>query len=161
MRELARSFRSRRRPNCAKHNRVPVPIPTHPWVTPKGGHLFVQRYPDGFSDEELANFLDHFHALVPLLPAPYAWVIDLNGLFRASMRQKTAAQARQDENVDVARRNNAGTAIVADNAIKRGLVRATYLMKPRDFPVQVVSSVDEGIVWARTQLAARGVIDDA
>lgn len=122
--------------------------------------MFVQSYPDRFSDAELAEFLDYFHALPPILPEPYAWVIDLNGLFRAPMRQKNAIQARQDENVDIARRKNAGTAIVADNAIKRGLVRATYLLKAQVFPVKVVSSVDEGVEWVRGQLALRGVVDE-
>lgn len=134
-------------------------IANHPWLQQKGGHIFIQRYPDRFSDEELAGFLDYFHTLPPRLPAPYAWVIDLNGLFRAPMRQKNAVQSRQDDNIEVARRNNAGTAIVADNAIKRGLVRATYVLKAQAFPVKVVSSVDEGIEWVSGQLALRGVVD--
>ena len=134
-----------------------IAIPQHPWITPKGGHVFVQSYPDRFSDEELKVFLDHIHMLPPLLPQPYGWVIDLAGLFRAPMRQKSAVQARQDENIDVARLHNGGTAIVADNAIKRGLVRATYLIKVQVFPVKVVSSVDEGVAWVRAQLAQRGV----
>lgn len=132
-------------------------IPQHPWITPKGGHVFVQRYPDRFTDEELKVFLDHIHTVPPLLPSPYGWVIDLAGLFRAPMRQKAAVQARQDENRETARLHNGGTAIVADNAIKRGLVRATYLVKSQVFPVKVVASVDEGIEWVRTQLAQRGV----
>ncbi|MFT5357960.1 MAG: hypothetical protein ACI9KE_005197 [Polyangiales bacterium] len=132
-------------------------IPSHPWLVRKGGHVFLQSYPARFSDEELAVFLDYIHALPPILPAPYGWVIELGGIFRASMRQRKAVQARQDENLEISRRNNAGTAIVADNAIKRGLVRATYLMKAQVFPVKVVSSVDEGIEWVRSQLAQRGV----
>lgn len=135
-------------------------IPEHPWLRPAGGHLFIQTYPARFSDEELAGFLDYVHALPPILPAPYGWVIELGGLFAAPMRQKKAIQARQDENLEIGRRHNAGTAIVADNAIKRGLVRATYLLKAQAFPVKVVASVDEGVKWVRSQLALRGVMDE-
>lgn len=133
------------------------PIPEHPWLEAKGGHVFVQTYPDRFSDEELGAFLDYVHSLPPILPTPYGWVIELGGLFRAPMRQKNAVQARQDDNLEIGRKHNAGTAIVANNAIKRGLVRATYLLKAQAFPVKVVSSVEEGVTWVRAQLAARGV----
>lgn len=136
-------------------------IPEHPWLVPKGGHVFVQSYPARFSDEELAAFLHYVHALPPILPTPYAWVIDLGGLFRAPMRQRNAVQARQNDNLELGRLHNAGTAIVADNAIKRGLVRAKYLLTDPAFPVKVVSTVDEGIEWVRGQLAERGIVDES
>ena len=129
----------------------------HPWIETVGPHLHVQRYPKQFTSAELHEFLAAVEEFIYALPSPYAWVVDIGGMAKADREQRQAITALGERTATYARANSAGTAIVAPNAILRALVKTTYLVNKPPFEVKVVASIDEGVRWARAQLAARGV----
>jgi hypothetical protein len=127
----------------------------HPWITRVHASLHIQRYPVGLTDKSIMDFVAFSESFILALPTPYAWVVEIEGLVRASRHQRQLVQALGTKLSSYAATHSAGTAIVAKGVILRGVVKTQYLVKAPSFPVKVVDTVERGIQWAEEQLAAR------
>lgn len=129
----------------------------HPWVTSLGGGIYLQSYPDSKAELSggLAEFIGCYKAAITKIPTPYAWVVELGGMMRASSSDRRAIEALGDDTAAYARVHNAGTAIVAKSRIARGLVKGVYLVKSPPFDVEIVASREAGLAWVSAKLAAR------
>lgn len=130
---------------------------THAWVEPLGGGLYLQSYPQDPKaiQNELGNFITFFESFITTIEKPYAWVVELGGMMRLSKSDRRAIVELGERTASYAALHNAGTAIVAESRIARGLVKTVYLVRNPPFPTHVVASRAAGETWARTQLAAR------
>ena len=127
----------------------------HPWITRVHASLHIQRYPLDLTDESIQDFVTFSERFILALPTPYAWVVEIEGLVRASRHQRQLVQALGTKLSSYAAIHSAGTAIVAKGMMLRGLVKTQYLVKAPVFPVKVVDTTERGIQWSEEQLAAR------
>ncbi|MCB9530148.1 MAG: hypothetical protein H6721_00490 [Sandaracinus sp.] len=123
-------------------------------------HLYLQRYPAEVSDVALAEFLAEVVRAGPTLDSPHSWVLDFREVKSTTAVQRKMFADFQLQTEPLDRRHNAGSALVMTSGLVRGFVTAVFWLKPPVYPTQTVASLDEGVRWAATQLAARGVSID-
>ncbi|MCB9585208.1 MAG: hypothetical protein H6718_07410 [Polyangiaceae bacterium] len=105
------------------------------------------------SDAALAKFLDAVQHLAESQRAPYAWIANLGPLLNTTATQRRMLAEGEKRREPYASKFCAGIAIFAPSPIARGLVTAVYWLNPPTYPRRIVSSFDEGVEFARAQLA--------
>lgn len=131
-------------------------MPSGPEMRRLVPHLYLQRYPAEVSDASLTEFLADVVRAGPTLDSPHSWVLDFREVKSTTAVQRKMFADFQVKTEPLDRRHNAGSALVMTS----GFVTAVFWLKPPVYPTQTVATLDEGVRWAASQLAAHGVSID-
>lgn len=126
----------------------------HDWAESLGGGLYLQSYPAEAKAirEGLDSFISFFEHFITTIEKPYAWIVELGGMMWLAKDDRRELIELGERTASYAALYNAGTAIVAEGRIARGLVKTVYLVRKPPFPTKVVASKSAGETWARAQL---------
>ena len=127
----------------------------HPWYDSRDMPLYRWVFPDGATDEELAECLQAREDWGDKANYYVAWVIDLSAITRAPAVQRKMFGEHLKRFEPHNLQWNTGSAIVVPNAFLRGLVTAVFWVSPPKFPTKLFSDVGEAEPWARRQLAEK------
>ena len=131
-----------------------LPRIDHPWIDESRAPLYVWSFPQAIDDETLLAACAARERWATVARFPVAWVVDLANLGGATATQRkifTDHLARFEPH-DV--KWNRGSAIVASNALVRGIVTAVFWVKAPRFPNEVFATRIEAAGWAKNKLAA-------
>jgi hypothetical protein len=127
----------------------------HPWIDSTRAPLYVWRFADETTYDELVAFCDAREKWARDVYTPVAWVVDLTNLRKADARHRQlfAEHLKRFERYD--RRCNAGSALVVPNPWLRGVVTAVFWLSPPEYPHKLFSDLDSAIEWADGRLRER------
>ncbi|MCA9641626.1 MAG: hypothetical protein H6718_07415 [Polyangiaceae bacterium] len=125
----------------------------HPWLGQLDTQIYVANIKHIDTDAQFADFVAAVEQLTAAQKEPYAWIANLGPLLNASATQRRMFADADKRMAPKDAQLCAGLAIFAPSPIARGFVTAVYWLSPPAYPMRVVSSFDEGVEFARAQLA--------
>jgi hypothetical protein len=129
--------------------------PTHPWLSELTPGLYYQRWPAVFTDDALESFLESVEAVVAAQRGPFAWVVMADAMMAMSAKQRKMFSEGEARMQPQDKLYCAGTAIVLQSPIVRGIVTAVYWLTPPVYPYLLCPNEDQGRGWASKKLAER------
>ncbi|MCA9641624.1 MAG: hypothetical protein H6718_07405 [Polyangiaceae bacterium] len=129
------------------------PLSIHPWLGQVDERIFVAAVPHIDTDAQLAAYLDVVQAFTEAQKSPYAWIAKLGPLLSTTATQRRLFAESEKRRAPYDAKLCAGVAVVTESPVARGLVTAVTWLSPPAYPKRIVSSFEEGVRFARLQLA--------
>lgn len=127
----------------------------HPWLTAQEAPLYRLTYP---RTRTLLD-LQRAHESVALVYAqsigPLAWLVDGREVREATARERKLVAEHEQAIRGFAETRCVGLAVVAPNALVRGIFTAVTWMSPLTYPHRIFSDLESAERWAREQLGGR------
>jgi hypothetical protein len=124
----------------------------HPWIDSSRAPLYILTFPASTTDDELIACCTARESWAEKVRYPVAWVVDLSQIRTATARQRQIFGQHLGR---IERHNisyNQGAALIVPNAVLRGVVTATFWIKPPSFPYRLFATRQEGLDWAAERL---------
>ena len=135
---------------------MPALVPLiHPWIDESRAPLYGIKFPSEATDDEVMSLCRAREQWATVAKYPVAWLVDLAGIIKATAKQRRlfSEHLERFEPHDIA--YNQGSALIAPNALVRGIVTAVFWLKAPRFPTECFSSREEAAAWALHRLARR------
>jgi hypothetical protein len=133
---------------------MPTLVPlAHPWIDATRAPVYGINFPREATDEDVILFCRVREEWGAVAKYRVAWVVDLAGIIKATATQRRlfSEHLGRFEPHDIA--YNQGSALVAPNAVVRGVVTAVFWLRAPCFPTECFSTHEEALAWASARLA--------
>ncbi len=107
---------------------------------------------DNVTDQSIQDFMITFFEVVKSKDERYALVVDLREKTNMSYRQRKLMTTELNKNKDFAEQYNAGTALIVNSAVVRGIMMSVFWLFSPKHPTDVFKTMEGAFSWATARL---------
>jgi hypothetical protein len=114
--------------------------------------IMVLTPTDNVTDQSIEDFMTTFFEVVRTKKERYALIVDLRQKTNLSHKQRKYMTGELNRNKDFAEKYNAGTALIVNSAVVRGIMMSVFWLFSPKHPTDVFKTMEDAFVWANTRL---------
>ena len=107
---------------------------------------------DNVTDQSVEDFMTTFFEVVRAKKERYALIVDLRQKTNLSYKQRRLMTAQLNENKEFAEQYNAGTALIVNSAVVRGIMMSVFWLFNPKHPTDVFKTMEDAFTWANARL---------
>jgi hypothetical protein len=107
---------------------------------------------DNVTDQSIQDFMITFFEVVKSKDERYALIVDLREKTNMSYRQRKLMTSELNKNKDFAEQYNAGTALIVNSAVIRGIMMSIFWLFSPKHPTDVFKTMEDAFSWATARL---------
>jgi hypothetical protein len=107
---------------------------------------------DNISDESIQDFMESFFAMVKAKKERYALIVDLRQRTNMSRKHRKLLTDELNKNKEFEEDYNAGTALIVNSAVIRGIMMSLFWLFSPKHPTDVFKTMERAVSWANSRL---------
>jgi hypothetical protein len=129
-----------------------APVVLHPWIDASRAPLYIVTYPETPSDQEVLEGHRAIEEIYRSTDRHVAWVVDARKVRKATPVQRRMVAEHEERTKQLAKKYNAGLALVITSRLVRGMVTAVFWMSPPVYPYEIFDDMELAQQWALQRL---------
>jgi hypothetical protein len=114
--------------------------------------ILVLTPTDNISDQSIQDFMERYFAMVNAKKERYALVVDLRQKTNMSRKHRKFHTDELNKNKEFAEGYNAGTALIVNSAVIRGIMMSVFWLFSPKHPTDVFKTMEQAVSWANSRL---------